>query len=124
MAKPPKVTDSGPGERPSGPPPIELYAMSDIRVVIRDLGKIEGQVERLIADVGLTSSTVGALQTSVDRFKTALIVIGACLGIFLPMLGGILWWAVGERIDSVLRPHVSIQAPQVPTSPPPTPPSP
>jgi hypothetical protein len=81
--------------------------MTDIRMVIKDMGKLEGQVERLITDVDKISDKISKLTTSVDRFKTAIIVIGACLGIFLPIVSGILWWSVGERINSVLRPTIS-----------------
>jgi hypothetical protein len=87
--------------------------MTDIRLVIRDLGKFEGQIERLIADVGKLDGKLSTLTTSVDRFKTAIWVVGACLAIFLPALGSILWWAVGERINAVLRPEATIAAPAV-----------
>lgn len=82
--------------------------MTDIRMVIKDIGKFEGQLERLITDVARLDRNVTTLATSVDRFKTSIWVVAGCLAIFLPLLGGILWWAVGERINAVLRPPVAI----------------
>ena len=57
-----------------------------------------------------------ALNISMVKFKTAFLSIMVCLGIFLPILGGVIWWAVGERIDSVLKPRWDTTAP--PPSPP------
>lgn len=119
MAKNPRHSGGGttPDEREGGTTPLELYDMSDIRLVIRALGKLEAQVERLISDVGEQGKLIATLNTSVVRAKTSIYVTGACLAIFLPMLGGLLWWSVGERIESVLRPRaVTIEAPRSPTS--------
>ena len=37
------------------------------------------------------------------------VAVGAVLTIVLPLFGGVLWWAVGERIDTIM--HSSLQAP-------------
>ena len=76
-----------------------------------EVGKLTANVERLITDVGKLSDKVGNLNTSVDRFKTAIWVVGVCLAIFVPALTGLFWWSVGERINSILRPGTTIVVP-------------
>jgi len=76
------------------------------------LGGLTANVDRLITDVGKLGDKVSDLQTSVNRFKTAIWVVGVCLTIFIPAMGGMLWWAVGERINYLLRPNVTITAPK------------
>jgi hypothetical protein len=49
--------------------------------------------------------------------KTATWAIAGTVGIFVPILFALLWWAVGERINDVLRPTQPPAAISTPTSP-------
>jgi hypothetical protein len=92
----------------------ELHPISDIRFVIREVGELSAKVERLISDVNLQTQKIGGLERSVDRFRTAAIVTGILVGIFLPAMAGIFWWAVGEKINQILRPAQTMQMPAAP----------
>jgi hypothetical protein len=85
-------------------PPRDLHATSDIRFVMLEIGKFSSEVQNLAKQVEKSAEKVSELDKTVDRFKVALYSVGACLTIFLPVMGGVVWWAVGERINAVLRP--------------------
>lgn len=105
MAERPDPGQVGPpSEYPQVNPPRDLHPTADIRFVIAETAKLTANVERLVRDVERMTDKVSDLSRSVDRFRTTAVAIGACLGVFLPVLGTVLWWAVGERINSVLRP--------------------
>ena len=114
MARTPKSEtgrETAPQQFAEVPPPRDLYATSDIRFVMTEVGKLTANVDHLISNVGKLSDKLTALNTSVDRFKTSIWVVAACLAIFLPLLGGLLWWSVGERINSMLKPSVVSSTP-------------
>jgi hypothetical protein len=96
----------------------DLHPTSDIRFVIREVGELSANVERLITDISGQTAKLGALERSVDRFKTAAIVMGIMLGVFVPVIAGIFWWAVGERITTLLlHSPPATQSAQTPKSP-------
>lgn len=84
--------------------PQNLYPTSDIRFVMMELGGLKKSVERLIDDVKDHGKEVTAATKSIDRFRIIIITAGVCLGIFLPTLGTVLWWSIGERINFLLKP--------------------
>lgn len=82
-------------------PPRELYPTSDIRFVMTEIGKLSGQMERLIEDSGKLGDKISGLDRTVDRFKTTIIVGGTCFGLLLSFV----WWAYGERVIAVIKPE-------------------
>ena len=83
--------------------PRDLYPISDIRIVLRDLGNLTAKVDRLIQDVEKITNKLSDVEKSIIRFKTAIISAGSVLVVLLPIFGSIFWWAVGERINTVMR---------------------
>jgi len=64
VARPPNPTGpSGPPEQLANvPPPPDLYATSDIRFVMIELGKVSTKVDRLIQDVEGQGTKIDAVQ--------------------------------------------------------------
>jgi hypothetical protein len=94
---------------------------------MREIGSLTSTVNRLVDDVrdlatevrNVTAAT-GRVERSLDRYRTAGIVIVALVTIFAPLFAGIFWWAVGERINAVLQrppPAAVAPAPTPPTAP-------
>jgi hypothetical protein len=106
-----------PREYANVPPPRDLYATSDIRLVMVELGKLGAKVDRLIEDVGKHSTKIGTLETSVDRVRTGAIVAVAIISV----VAIIFWWALGDRITNAVRNGIlgapQIEAPRAPTAP-------
>jgi hypothetical protein len=72
---------------------------------MRDVAHTSTQVDRIVDDVKKLTDKVDRMDRTIDRFKTSMIVVSLCLGLFLPAIGGMFWWAVGERLNSVLKPQ-------------------
>lgn len=89
----------GDREYPNVPPPRDLYATSDIRMVMVELGKLGAKVDRLIDDVGKQGARIGTLETSVDRVRTGAIVSVTILS----LVALVFWWAPGDRITNAVR---------------------
>jgi hypothetical protein len=86
--------------------------------VIWQIGKLEERIKELASEVKRQADQLSAFNISMVKFKTAFYSIMVCLGVFVPVLGGIIWWSIGERIDAVLKPHwetpTQSVAPQIP----------
>lgn len=83
MARPPNPTGPSepPGQLPSVPPPQDLYATSDIRFVMIELGKVSVKVDRLIHDVDKQGTKIDAVQHQISFVKGALWVVGGLIAI-------------------------------------------
>ncbi len=74
-------------------PPQDLYAMSDIRFVMLEIGKLTTKVDRLISDVGSHGEKIDAVRHQVSFVRGALYVIGAIIAV----IGvGIAWYFSGK----------------------------
>lgn len=126
MAKPPMsvVDDGETPSLPEVPPPVrDLHATSDIRFVISELSKYGERIERIVKDFEKLETKIernsdrideklekqcdkiDALTTSVDRVKT-----GAAVALtILTIVGGIFWWALGDRITNAVHAGLSGQ---------------
>jgi len=114
MGKPPnnKISAVASNQQPPTDFPTVPPATSHNPLVM-EIGALKSSVERLIKDVGDISEKLSKARTSIDRFKTIIITVGACLGVFIPLFFGLFWWAVGEKINNLFKPP-SIEAPAVP----------
>jgi hypothetical protein len=76
-------------DQESGPPrqfanvptPQDLYATSDIRFVMLELGKLGTKVDRLISDVEAQSTKIDAVRHQISFVKGALWTVGAFVAI-------------------------------------------
>lgn len=84
-------------------PPRDLYPTSDIRFALLELGKLSTKTDRLIADVERLGAQLADTDRSLDRLRTRISTILICLSVLLPMFGGVLWWAIGERVSYVMK---------------------
>ena len=98
--------------------PRDLHPVSDIRFVMREIGALVAKVDRLIGDIDKATAKLDSVEKSVIRFKTAILSVGFCLAIMLPAFGGIFWWAIGERINTVLQTTSNATREPPPTAPP------
>ena len=98
-SSPPSSDSEPPRQFPSVPPPQDLYATSDIRLVMIELGKLSTKADRLIEDVEKHGSRIGTLEKSVDRVRTGAIVSGAIVSV----VAVVFWWALGDRISNAVR---------------------
>lgn len=80
--------------RPVGPPIRDLHPTTDIRFVIWQMGKLEERIRELVSEIKKQADQIATLNLSMVKFKTAFFSIMACLAIFLPVLGTIIWWAI------------------------------
>lgn len=108
----PPLDDATPTSFPETTPPIDLYATSDIRFVMMEIGRFGAKIDRLIDDVGKQSSKINELERSIDRVKTGAIVAGAILSIVATLF----WWALGDRVTNAVRTGLGLAA-QVQTQP-------
>ena len=90
-----------PGEMPQVPP-RDLHPTSDIRFVIHELGKLTAEVRQSSERLEKLADKVEGLDRTVDRFRVTFKVVSICLGLFLPLLAGVFWWALGARITALL----------------------
>ena len=113
----PEGTAPGEGDFPAVPP-TELYQHCDIRLVMRELGKIEEGISNLVTRSNATDGRIDDLreriQSSKDAicdkvttlekelhgFKMAAIVGGAIISVCA--IG--FWYLEGDRIMAVLKP--------------------
>jgi hypothetical protein len=88
VASPPNPTEpSGPPEQlASVPPPQDLYATSDIRFVMIELGKVGVKVDRLIQDVEGHGTKIDAVRHQISFVKGALWVIGALVAMLVALI--------------------------------------
>jgi uncharacterized protein YoxC len=88
VAKPPNATGpSGPpGQLPNVSPPQDLYATSDIRFVMIELGKLSVKVDRLIQDVEGQGAKIDAVRHQISFVKGALWVIGGVIAIAVAVI--------------------------------------
>ena len=114
---PPTAEQQPPTEFANVPPPamldysFTLQAIMELHKLVAEVGT---KTDRLIADTSDGTRRIGSIEQSITRFKTAIISVGVCLGILLPAFGGILWWAVGERINNAFHnaEHPTVAVPQ------------
>ena len=101
-----------PGEMPQVTP-RDLHATSDIRFVIVEIGKLTANVDRLLegnrdAAVALKEHSesvnvrISEIEKAILKARTAFYVSALILALLLPAFGGIMWWALGERVSSLL----------------------
>jgi hypothetical protein len=81
------------------PAPQDLYATSDIRIVMIELGKLGAKVDRLIDDAGKHGTRIEGLEKAVDRVRTGALLGGAILSV----IAIVFWWAIGDRITNAVR---------------------
>lgn len=104
MAKPPKGSSQNlnevgtPKEFPQVSPPVELYATSDIRFVMVELGKVGTKVDRLIEDTNKNAEKISDLSKTVAKFETTVKVGSACIAIVI----AIIIWFFGDIIKSTV----------------------
>lgn len=99
MAKPPSRQPSNsdvgtPKEFPSTTPPVDLYAMSDIRFVMREVAALTTKVDRLIADTDKNSDKLSDLAKKAASIETGAKVGTAVILGFLAFI----WWVLGDLI--------------------------
>lgn len=99
--------------------PKDLYATSDIRLVMVELGRLMTKVDRLIEDGKEQRDEIGKLRTTVDRFKTTIYVAGSIISALL----FVFWLVMGDFIKSAvtasLAPHqaaAQVTSPSPPSS--------
>ena len=105
--------NSDAGQGTSGPPPIsasvgpprDLHPTSDIRFVIWQMSKMDERITELVGEIKKQNTSISDVNMSLIKFKTAFYAIMVCTGIFLPAFGTVVWWAMGERINAVLKPN-------------------
>ena len=79
-----------PGEGSSGPPSRDLYAVSDIRFVMLEIGKLTAQVERLISDVRTQGGKLDEISHKISFVQGAMWVFGVVWAIGIVALGAYL----------------------------------
>jgi hypothetical protein len=85
VVKSPKETgrETAPQQFPEVPPPRDLYAMSDIRFVMTEVGKLTANVDRLIADVKTQGEKLNAIQHQASFIKGGIAVSVILIGVFI-----------------------------------------
>jgi hypothetical protein len=94
-------------------PPQDLYPTSDIRFVLIELGKVSNKIDGLTEAVGKQGTKIDAVERTVDRARTTVIVAA----VILSAVGAIFWWALGDRITSAV--HTGLFPTEAPRPPPP-----
>lgn len=116
MAKrPPNNGDEAPPRSyPQTPPPQDLYATSDIRFVMLEIGKFGAQIEMMRTDLAAQKNVTATLVTTVDRFRTGAMVAA----VILAVAGSFGWWLIGEKLgeirDQVMSPKHQMLSTEVP----------
>lgn len=87
------------------PPPIDLYATSDIRFVMVKMGELIGKVDRLISDVEGHSKKIDALSHQATSIKAA---VSAAVGVAV-VFSGIIAWIFSAKWDAILAAIVTLQ---------------
>lgn len=80
----------------------ELYATSDIRFVMNEIGKLTAKVDRLIGDVEKHGDKIDSVRHQVTFVKGALWVIGF---IILGVAAVATWYFTGKLSVTLLPPH-------------------
>ncbi len=99
MSRPPQPSHDGSGPPPgtlAGPPPRDLYATSDIRFVLVEIGKLGAQVERLIHDTARHGDKIDQVRHQISFVKGALWVVGG----LIVMFGAVVIWYLKARIGA------------------------
>lgn len=102
MARAPKTEtgkETAPKQLADVAPPTDLYALSDIRIVMRDLGKLSAQVERLINDVASHGGKIDDVRHQITFVRGAMYVVGALLALLVVVAG----WLI-THVSIVLKP--------------------
>lgn len=82
-------------EYPQDTPPKNLYATSDIRFVMLEIGKLTTNVERLISDVGGHNDKLDKLCHHVSWLKGA----GAVLVTAIAAIG----WIINNKSEAIIE---------------------
>lgn len=104
-----------PKDYPSVTPPQDLYAMSDIRFVMMEIGKLTNSVERLIKDVDSVGERLSSIEIKTAQVRGGIFVFL----VLMPVMATLFWWLVGDKIqtlrdDIMNRPPVVQAQPQQP----------
>ncbi len=97
-------TGETPKEFPQTPPPPDLYATSDIRFVMLEIGKLTANVERLISDVKLHGGKIDDLSHKATYIKGWIAAAILLIGIFMAIASFFLsskWDATIQAIRSI-----------------------
>lgn len=81
-------------------PPRDLYATSDIRFVMLELGKLMSKVDSLLGKVDRQGDKIDALEHKVSFVKGATWVIGGLLTLVILMAG----WYFSGRLSIAVAP--------------------
>lgn len=117
--------DVAPEAFPETPPPRYSqpghdFTLQAVMEMQRTLGQFTAKIDRLVEDVGKLGGKIGDVEKDVHTVKVGAVV---ALGV-LTVVGGILWWAIGDRVTSAVHAALSgTPAVQATPNPVPLPPS-
>jgi hypothetical protein len=97
----PTTDSTTPSEFPQIPP-RDLYATSDIRFVMRDIGELTAKIDRLIDDTKENSAKISDLSKKMVRYEVAFYVGVALIGGFLWLS----WYFFGDLIKTTVSSSV------------------
>lgn len=90
-----------------------LQAIMELQKSVSQLG---AKVDRLVGDVDKQSGKLSDLDKSIDRFKTAFWVGGGILALVVPIIAGMFWWSIGDKINDLKNARPPIATPAPPSS--------
>lgn len=98
MAKRPTSSSSTPSDFPQVTPP-DLYATSDIRFVMLEIGKLTAKVDRLVDDVGSHGDKIDDLKHQSSFVKG---VVAASTA-FLTLIIGLATFFLSQKWDAAIQ---------------------
>ena len=110
--------DATPSSMPKTTPqefsqPSHDFTLQAVMEMQRTLGEYAAKIDRLVDDVGKLSGRFGEVEKGVHAVKVGAIVAGT----ILTVVGGVFWWAIGDRVAAAVRVALSpppIHAPVLP----------
>jgi hypothetical protein len=123
MARPPRGrpehTDATPQSMPKTTPQEYSSAGHDFTLqavmeMQRTLGGVAERIDGLSGGLEKMADKLGDIEKAVHAVKIGAIVAGA----ILTVVGGVLWWAIGDRVTAAV--HTALGAPAVVQASPPT----